>query len=440
VIYKLKILDTNNGDGNIIPIRVFSLSKHGTLRETYDISVKETPEFIVSEGLLVHNTAEIAFGKKDSIEFMDLKDYSINPHRMDYGWTSNNSIFAELGMDYSNIAKRIVKNGEPGIAWLENMRGYSRLVDPKDNKDYRVMGGNPCLEQSLESYEMCCLVECFPTKADSVEDFLRTLKFAYLYAKTVTLGLTHCPETNRVQLRNRRIGCSISGIAQFLAKNNLHTLNNWLDFGYHTIKHWDTIYSEWMCIPKSIKMTSIKPSGTVSLLVGATPGLHYPESRFYIRRMRLARISHLVKPLMNAGYKLEPAFGSEEDTLVVEIPVDAGEGIRTVNEVSMWEQVALAANMQRWWADNQVSCTVTFNPKTEGGQISNVLDYFQYSLKGISFLPKCEYGAFPQMPYEEITEDEYYTLIKGLKPLNFNNISEDSEGELYCDSDSCLKK
>ena len=126
VVYKLKILDSLNGNGNgnnnIIPIRVFSLSKHGTLRETYDISVKDTPEFIVAEGLLVHNTAEIAFGKKDSIEFMDLKDYSINPHRMDYGWTSNNSIFAELGMDYSDISKRIVKNGEPGIAWLENMR------------------------------------------------------------------------------------------------------------------------------------------------------------------------------------------------------------------------------------------------------------------------------------------------------------------------------
>jgi hypothetical protein len=59
----------------------------------------------------------------------------------------------------------------------------------------RVLGGNPCLEQSLESYELCCLVETFPTMCKDKEDYLRTLKFAYLYAKTVTLGNTHWEET-----------------------------------------------------------------------------------------------------------------------------------------------------------------------------------------------------------------------------------------------------
>jgi hypothetical protein len=371
---------------------------------------------------------------------MDLKDYSKNPQRMEYGWTSNNSIFAELGMDYSNVAKRICINGEPGLAWLENMRKYSRLIDPPDNKDYRVMGGNPCLEQSLEHMELCTLSENFLNRAESLEDFLRTLKFSYLYSKTVTLAVTHSEETNRVQLRNRRIGCSVSGIAQFLGKYNLHTLNKWLDTGYSEILKWDTVYSEWLCIPKSIKMTSVKPSGTVSLLAGATPGMHYPESRFYIRRMRLASNSQLVEPLRLANYKIEPAVGSERDTLVVEIPIDVGKGIRTVNDVSLWEQVALAANMQRGWADNQVSCTVTFNPVTEGHQIASVLDYFQYQLKGISFLPKCDYGAFPQMPYEEISESEFLRINSGIQPLSINKISQESEGEKYCDGDACLRK
>ena len=151
--------------------------------------------------------------------------------------------------------------------------------------------------------------------------------------------------------------------------------------------------------------------------------------------------SPLVEPLKKGGYNIEPAVGSEQDTLVVEIPVDVGEGIRTVNEVSIWEQVALAANMQRWWADNQVSCTVTFNPKTEGNQIANVLDYFQYQLKGISFLPKCEYGAFPQMPYEEISEDKYYQILNNIRPLEFSTkLNQDGEDEMYCDSMSCVLK
>jgi len=161
----------------------------------------------------VRRTAEIVFGDAYDDEYLDLKNYEVNPHREQYGWTSNNSIFAELGMDYTDVCKRIVDNGEPGFAWLENMRKYSRMQNGGDNKDHRVAGGNPCLEQSLESYELCCLVETFPSNHDSLEDYQRTLKYAYLYAKTVTLGRTHWPETNRVMLRNRRIGCSVSGVA-----------------------------------------------------------------------------------------------------------------------------------------------------------------------------------------------------------------------------------
>ena len=252
-------------------------------------------------------------------EAIDLKNYKVNPHRDQYGWTSNNSVFAELGMDYTEIAKRIVDNGEPGLAWLDNMRHYSRMKNGGDDKDHRVMGGNPCLEQSLESYELCCLVETFPDNHDDLEDYKRTLKYAYLYAKTVTLGRTHWSDTNRVMLRNRRIGCSVSGVAQFINNRGLDEFRNWLEDGYDTIQNWDKVYSDWFAIPRSIKTTSVKPSGTVSLLAGATPGLHYPESRFYIRRIRLSVNSELIEPLRKAGYKIEPAFGSEDSTLVVEV-------------------------------------------------------------------------------------------------------------------------
>ena len=97
----------------------------------------------------VRRTAEIVFGDPDSEEYLDLKNYKVNPHRDQYGWTSNNSIFAELGMDYSEATKRIVDNGEPVWLKLENMRKYSRMKNGGDDKDHRAMGGNPCLEQTL---------------------------------------------------------------------------------------------------------------------------------------------------------------------------------------------------------------------------------------------------------------------------------------------------
>ncbi len=69
-------------------------------------------------------------------------------------------------------------------------------------------------------------VETFPDKHESVEDFLETLKYAFLYAKTVTLGPTHWPKTNAVMLRNRRIGCSMSGLAQVI-RHNLGAGRRW---------------------------------------------------------------------------------------------------------------------------------------------------------------------------------------------------------------------
>ena len=386
----------------------------------------------------VRRSAEIVFGDADSQEYLDLKNYEVNPHRAEYGWTSNNSIFAELGMDYTDACERVKLNGEPGFAWLENMQNYSRMNNGPDYKDHRVKGGNPCLEQSLESYELCCLVETFPSNHDSLEDYLKTLKYAYMYAKTVTLGKTHWPETNRVMLRNRRIGCSMSGLAQFISNKGLHELRTWMTEGYDSIQELDTMYSDWLAVPKSVKTTSIKPSGTVSLLAGATPGMHYPESRYYIRRMRLSITSPLIPALEKAGYTLEPAFGSEDTTLVVGIPVDVGEGIRTASELSLWEQLSLAAFIQKYWADNQVSCTVTFDPETEGDQIAPALDYFQYQLKGISFLPRLESGAYPQMPYESIDRETYNSMLSEVGKLSFGRIKgDDVVAEKFCDTDVC---
>ena len=367
----------------------------------------------------VRRSAEIAFGEADDDEFLDLKNYEKNPDRMAYGWSSNNSVFAQIGMDYTTIANRLRDNGEPGLAWLENMQKFGRMADGPNWKDRRVKGGNPCLEQSLESYELCCLVETFPARHKSLEEYKRTLKFAYLYAKTVTLRMTHWPETNRVMLRNRRIGCSVSGVADFLGKHSLDELRIWLDEGYQTVQKWDEVYSNWFCIPRSIKTTSVKPSGTVSLLAGSTPGMHFPESRIYIRRMRMSKNDPLAKPLLEAGYSVVPAIGQEDTTVVAEIPIKLPEGVRVQSEVSMFEQLSLAAFMQRYWADNQVSCTVTFDPVTEGPHIAQMLQYFQYQLKGVSLFPKQDYGRFPQLPYEAISEEVYEQMIKDIKPIVF---------------------
>ncbi|MFW6225439.1 MAG: fused protease/ribonucleoside-triphosphate reductase, partial [bacterium] len=282
---------------------------------------------------------------------------------------------------------------------------------------------------------MCCLVETFPTKHESIEDYLRTLKFAYLYAKTVTLGNTTWAETNRVQLRNRRIGTSLSGIAQFIETRGIEELKSWLKQGYNTLKYYDDVYSDWLAIPKSIKLSTVKPSGTVSLLAGVTPGMHYPESNYYIRRIRISKNSSLLKEIINSGYKVEEDKNDSENTMVVEFPVEIP-NVRSISQVSMWEQLSIAAFLQKYWSDNQVSSTITFK-EHEKNDIKNALNYFQYQLKSISFLPKIEKGAYPQMPYEEITKEQYEKEISNIKNIYLKDTKEEAIPEKYCDTEHC---
>ena len=206
----------------------------------------------------VRRSAQIMFGPPTSEEYLDLKNYKVNPQRASHGWSSNNSVFCNESTDYKEPAKRTAINGEPGYFWLENARKYGRMIDPPNWKDKKAKGGNPCLEQTLEDKELCCLVETFPHNHESLEDYLVTLKYAYLYAKSVTLLKTHWKETNRVLLRNRRIGLSQTGIAQFLEDHSLEEYRIWCDEGYKKVQYYDEIYSNWFCIPRSIKTTSIE--------------------------------------------------------------------------------------------------------------------------------------------------------------------------------------
>ncbi|CAG9334049.1 unnamed protein product [Blepharisma stoltei] len=376
----------------------------------------------------VRMPAEIAFGEPNDLEFQDLKDYEKNPERLEFGWNSNNSILAELGMDYQTIAEKIIKNGEPGIAWLENMQKYGRMQDAPNNKDKEALGGPPCLEQTLESYELCCLVEIFINNHSSLEEFLDTLKYAFIYAKTVTLGLTHWPDVNEVMTRNRRIGTSLTGIAQFLGRESLGALKLWCCKGYRYLKRLDRQLSRLFGVSDSIKITTVKPSGTISLLAGASSGLHFPFAHTYIRRIRMQLSdTNLLNKLQAQGYHIEPDF-MNENAMVVSIPIKENENVKVLKEVSMWEQLSLAAFMQYYWADNQVSCTVTFDPETEGKLIPDALNYFQYKLKGICFLPSRQSLPYPQMPYEEISAEKYLEMQKSIKSdVEYQQLSEEVE-------------
>ncbi|MCP4763682.1 MAG: hypothetical protein GY870_18065, partial [archaeon] len=296
---------------------------------------------------------------------------------------------------------------------------------------------NPCGEQTLESFELCCLVETFPSRHESYEEYQETLKYAYLYAKSVTLLNTHWGVTNAVMGKNRRIGTSQSGIIDAFVKHGRRTMLEWCEKGYDYLKNLDAEYSDWFCIPKSIKITSVKPSGTVSLLPGVSPGIHYPHSEYYIRRIRIAKNSDLIPIVKEAGYIVVDDVYSD-NAYVVEFPIHESYFERSKNDISIWEQFENAADYQKHWSDNQVSITITFQ-KNEVKDIKYCLQCYEDKLKGISMLPISDHG-YEQAPYEEISKEKYEELIANIIPLNLKHLTTQGEGEEGCTTDACMLK
>lgn len=395
----------------------------------------------------VRRSAELLLGRLDDSQFLNLKNQEAFPERNSYdpeapgwGWMSNNSVATSVGEDLSSIVEGISLNGEPGVIWLDMSRKYGRLVDPPNNKDWRVAGYNPCAEQSLESYEMCTLVETYLGRHESLEDYKRTLKFAYLYAKTVTLLPTHWEETNAIMQRNRRIGTSMSGIANFADIHGLPTLRDWMDEGYGVVKNYDNVYSEWLGIRESIKTTTVKPSGTVSILAGESPGVHWtPGGKYFLRAIRFANDDPMLPLFRMANYKVEPASESPDTTSVVFFPIKS-DATRSEKEVTIFEKMSIAATAQRYWSDNSVSVTISFDAEEEQSQVGTVLHMYDGQLKTVSFLPQGNM-TYPQMPYTQITEDEYNDACGKLFPIDFTGVyggmASDAIGESYCTTDSC---
>lgn len=397
----------------------------------------------------VRRSAELALGEADDLDFVHAKDPEVFPERNSYdpenpgwAWMSNNSVVAHVGQDLSHLAYRIAANGEPGVIWLDLARDYGRLVDRPNGRDYRVAGFNPCAEQSLESFEMCTLVETYPSRHKNLEDYLRTLKFAYLYAKTVTLLPTHWERTNAIMARNRRIGTSASGISDFVDNRSWSELRVWMDSGYEEIQKYDRIYSEWLCVRESIKTTTVKPSGTVSILAGVSPGVHWsPGGRYFLRRIRFRKDDPMVEMLRLAGYDIEPASEDPEGTVVVGFPIKST-AKRSEHEVTIFEKAHLAAEMQRYWSDNAVSVTLSFDKEKEAKYIPAVLSMYDGKLKTVSFLPMGN-ETYPQMPYESITPEEYEAGMNrfpvDLTPI-YEGLGIEAIGERFCSTDACEVK
>ncbi len=193
-------------------------------------------------------------------------------------------------------------------------------------------------------------------------------------------------------------------------------------------------------VAKSIKMTTVKPSGTVSILAGESPGVHWtPGGQYFLRAIRFSNEDPMLPLFTMANYTVEPASESPTTTSVVFFPVESM-AKRSEKDVTIFEKMSLASMAQRHWSDNSVSVTVSFNQETEGEHVGTVLHMFDGQLKTVSFLPMGN-TIYPQMPYTQITKQDYEEYVFKLMPIDFAGVyaglAADAIGEAYCTTDAC---
>jgi len=390
---------------------------------------------VVSGGL--RRTAEIGLSKIEEVEFFDRKqDYALLSAFRGF---SNNSVVTDRLLSREEcewVGKHAAQYGDPGVFWRGNARAWGHTGETEALSDILVKGCNPCGEQPLEDGEMCNLVETVPWRHDSVDDYVNTCRMAFLYAKIVSLLPTHRKDINDIQERNRRVGVSATGVFMAYEKFGKEVyLTEYCAKSVAELGYWDADISEMFDVRWSVRRTSVKPSGSVSLVLGVSPGIRAPEAPYYLRLIQFEAASPLVSLLQEAGYHAEPSVYTP-NSMVVYFPVHS-HCVRGVSDVSAAEQLSMVVDMQRYWADNMVSNTIEYSPN-EIDTLGQLIYDNQASLKSIALM--CRVHGFEQAPYQAITREQYEKWTEHIKPLDFSSLHDTVIHEIDekgCDNGSC---
>jgi len=362
----------------------------------------------------VRRSAQIAIGDCDDMDYLMAKRWDLGgiPN---WRAMSNNSVACD---DISKLPEAFWMgysgNGEPyGLINLTASRAMGRTGE-YNYPDPDVMGFNPCAEQSLANFETCCLAEIYLPNIESYEEFVAVAKILYRINKHSLAIPCEIKETEDIVHKHMRMGIGVTGYLQATDRQR-----GWLSMAYTELRAYDDFYSAVKGFPKSIKLTTVKPSGTLSLLAGVTSGAHPAYSQYYIRRIRMASDMPLVSLCRQNGFHVEYQrnFDGTEDhsTVVVSFPCTVPVGTKLANDMTAVDQLEVIKRLQTEWSDNAVSVTIYYRLE-ELDAIKSWLSENYVNVKSVSFLLHNDHG-FDQAPMEEITEEKYLEMVSSCTPI-----------------------
>lgn len=358
----------------------------------------------------VRRSAQIAIGDHDDIQFLRAKRWDLGGVPRWRAMSNNSVVCNDISLLSDEFWQGYSGNGEPyGLINLKLARTIGRTGETK-YKDKRVCGFNPCAEQPLESKETCCLAEIFLPNIETFEELKDVATFLYRINKHSLALPCHHKDTEEVVHRNMRMGIGVTGYLQASEQQK-----SWLPELYQYLRSFDKEYSKAHGWPASIKLTTVKPSGTLSLLPGVTPGAHPAFARYLIRRVRVASNHPLVSVCRSHNYRVIPEMDRDgnidHSTVVVEFPFSYPEGTTIAANMTAVDQLEVVKRLQTEWSDNAVSCTVYYTMEELPLIQQYLAENYNTNFKSLSFLLHSGHG-FHLAPLEEITKEQYEQMSK----------------------------
>ena len=353
--------------------------------------------------------------------------WELNPQR---GRANNSAVVIRSKVrkkDFFELWGKIVasNSGEPGIYF-------------SNDKDW---GTNPCCEIALRPYQFCNLTEINVSNIESQEDlnkrvsagaFLGTLQASYTdfhYLRDIWKRTTE---------KDALVGVGMTGIGSGkVLEFNLEEASKYAKKANEDI-------ANILGINKAARVTTVKPSGTSSLVLGTSSGIHAWHNDFYVRRMRLGKNEALYQYLaQNHPELVEDDFFKPDIQAVVSVPQKAPEGAiyRTESPMDLLERTRkfnvewVKAGHRKGANTNNVSATISVK-QDEWDQVGEWMWKNKDTFNGLSVLPY-DNGSYTQAPFEDITETKFKEMESHLNNINLKNIVEMSDETDLKDQAAC---
>jgi ribonucleoside-triphosphate reductase (thioredoxin) len=341
-------------------------------------------------------------------------------------WNANNSaVWPERGLDQIEVIEQVLdmvrsQRGEPGI--FNRKAAIDLSPERRRVSGYTGYGTNPCGEIVLRNWEFCNLSIAVARADDTVESLREKAEIATIIG-TIQSMATYFPDLRPMWKANceeeRLLGVDITGQLDSPVAQDAAVMRTLRGVAIET----NRVYAQRLGINRSAAITCVKPSGNSSQLLNCSSGLHARWAPYYERNVRVAATSPIFKVLRDAGVPMDPENGQtveDANTWVIHFPVKSPDGAVTRKDRSAIEQCDYWLRNKLNWTEHNPSVTITYRPDEVVDLVSWIWQHKDL-IGGMAFLPSFD-AQYAQLPYIEITKEEYQQRVARFPDIDFSKI------------------